>query len=206
MDSQSRDGRHLLVSGQESVGSGEDLSPMFRLQRPLDHHRVVVDDGEFVVLSMQLQSREWVIKLWEQLQKHRALFWEPAHAELENFASILLQPGWLFFEVYKFDRLIGLFYFTNVDKLVGIQLHGVSFDRHLSDKVPVIRSVLWWLFENFAVERVEVALAHYYRATMRFVEKVGFVREGVRRKALIHRGRWCDEHIYSITREEVCLF
>lgn len=200
-------------SGLSSVGGGPDVVDGLA-DRPslltFDYHddpnRVVATEGDFVVVHMKFMSRAWLEELWEQVQQHRSLFWEPQHSELENFVDILLRPGWLFFEVYKFGHLVGFFYFTNVDMLTDIQIHGVSFDRKLQDKVHVVRRMLWWLFENYHIQRVEAAIPRAFRGTVRFLDAVGFRLEGVRRLALIYNGRWKDQAIYSVTREEVCRF
>lgn len=206
MASQSDRGGHG-VGGRPSFVDGLGDNPtLLRFEYSDDPNRVVMTEGDYVVVHMRFMSRPWLEELWEQVQKHKSMFWEPMHAELDNFVTILLQPGHLFFEVYKFGSLTGFFYFTNVGNLTDIQLHGIAFDRKLTDKIPVVRKMISWLFENFQVERVEVAVVTRFEATMRFVERVGFVHEGTRRKAVIYRSRWRDQAIYSVTREEVCRF
>lgn len=204
MAGESEGGSDSVGTRPEHADRDDSRASLLRFEYSNDPNRVVVTEGEYVVVHLKFMSRAWLEELWAEVQKHKAMFWEPLHGELENFVDILFQPGWLFFEVYKFGRLVGFFYFTNISKLTDIQMHGIAFDRQLTDKVPLIQKILGWLFENFAVERVEVAIVAPFKATMRFVERIGFVREGVRRKAVIYHSRWMDQVIYSVTREEVC--
>jgi RimJ/RimL family protein N-acetyltransferase len=206
MASESGGGGDSLGGGQESVDRQPNASSLLRFEYSDDPNRVVMVEGDYVVVHMKFLSPAWLGELWEQVQKHKSMFWEPKHGQIENFVDLLLQPGCLFFEVYKFGSLTGFFYFTNVATLTDIQLHGIAFDRKLTDKIPVVRRMISWLFENFQIERVEVAVVTRFEATMRFVERVGFVLEGTRRKAVIYRGRWRDQAMYSVTREEVCRF
>jgi RimJ/RimL family protein N-acetyltransferase len=199
-------GSHGVGGGSNPVDGVRDDPTLLRFEYSNDPNRVVMVEGDYVVVHMKFLSRAWLEELWEQIQKHKSMFWEPTHAELENFVDIVLRPGHLFFEVYKFGYLTGFFYFTNVATLTDIQLHGIAFDRKLTDKIPVVRKMISWLFENFQIERVEVAVVTRFEATMRFVERIGFVKEGTRRKAVIYRGRWRDQAMYSVTREEACHF
>lgn len=206
MVSESGGGRAGLVGGDGGVGRAEAAPSLLRFEYSDDPNRVVMTEGDFVVVHMKLLSRAWLEELWEKVQAHRSMFWEPSHAELENFVDILFTRGWLFFEVYKFGSLIGFFYFTNVDKLTDVQFHGIAFDRRLTDKAKVIQRIIGWLFENYHLQRIEALTAVPFRATVRFLERVGFVKEGIRRKAVIYRGQWKDQAVYSVTREEVCRF
>jgi hypothetical protein len=110
----------------------------------------------------------------------------------------------LFFEVYKFGHLEGIVYFTNAAQLREVQMHGVLFERTLVDKAPLLKELIKWFFADYPIERVEVALVHKFRATMRFVERAGFKFEGIRRRAVVFRGRWANQHIYSVIREDLC--
>lgn len=171
-------------------------------QRAARRDGVLVADGEYVVVPMTL-SREWIQGLWAKIQHYKALFWEPKHSELENFIAIITQPGWLFFEVYKDGYLVGLVYFTDVDSLSGVQMHGVMFDRKLTDKAPLAKKLLAWLFENYPINRVEVLIGAKFFATTRFLSTIGFKHEGIRRRAMLHKHKWIDQALYGILREEV---
>jgi [ribosomal protein S5]-alanine N-acetyltransferase len=64
------------------------------------------------------------------------------------------------------------------------------------------RALVGHLFAAYEVERVQ---AHYIEGndgSGRVMEKVGLTREGILRRALLHRGHFRDIHIYSILRGE----
>jgi RimJ/RimL family protein N-acetyltransferase len=59
-----------------------------------------------------------------------------------------------------------------------------------------------YLFLSRDTMRVQAQTDTGNLASQKVLEKAGFKREGVSRKNLFTRGRWTDDHLYSILREE----
>ena len=57
-------------------------------------------------------------------------------------------------------------------------------------------------FTEMAMEKVEACAFLGNLASRRVLEKNGFVQEGLTRKAVLKRGKWLDEWVFGITREE----
>lgn len=57
-------------------------------------------------------------------------------------------------------------------------------------------------FADMGMEKVEACAFVGNLASRRVLEKSGFVQEGLTRKAVLKRGRWLDEWVFGITREE----
>jgi len=57
-------------------------------------------------------------------------------------------------------------------------------------------------FGEMGMEKVDACAFVGNEASRRVLEKNGFLREGLARKAVLKRGRWLDEWLYGITREE----
>lgn len=57
-------------------------------------------------------------------------------------------------------------------------------------------------FLEMAMEKVEACAFLGNGASRRILEKNGFREEGLVRKAVLKRGRWLDEWLFGITREE----
>lgn len=57
-------------------------------------------------------------------------------------------------------------------------------------------------FGEMGMLKVEACAFLGNDASIRILEKNGFRREGLVRRAVLKRGRWLDEHILGITREE----
>jgi ribosomal-protein-alanine N-acetyltransferase len=57
-----------------------------------------------------------------------------------------------------------------------------------------------YIFENFDIVRIETVVYHPNTASMRVLEKCGFIKEGIGKKAIFKNGELYDEHVYAIVR------
>jgi len=57
-------------------------------------------------------------------------------------------------------------------------------------------------FDNYKWQRIFAAVFQNNPASMRVLEKNGFRKEAICRKAVIKEGEYLDEHIYAVLREE----
>ena len=67
------------------------------------------------------------------------------------------------------------------------------------------RLVVRYLFAHTQVNRIEATTEITNVAEQRALEKAGFTREGVLRGTTFRQGRWHDQVIYSVLRDEVKL-
>lgn len=65
------------------------------------------------------------------------------------------------------------------------------------------QAVVRWAFRSLGLRRVFAQVLGGNRASARVLEKIGLVREGVRRKHIRKGSRWYDAHQFGILREEV---
>ena len=57
-------------------------------------------------------------------------------------------------------------------------------------------------FNNYKWQRIFAAVFQNNAASMRVLEKNGFTKEAIHRKAVMKEGKYLDEHMYAILREE----
>lgn len=57
-----------------------------------------------------------------------------------------------------------------------------------------------YAFVRFDLVRLQAGVYSSNPASMRVLEKAGFVKEGVAKKAIFKHGRFLDEHIYALVR------
>lgn len=67
------------------------------------------------------------------------------------------------------------------------------------------RRLVRYLFAHTQVNRVEATTEVTNGAEQRALEKAGFAREGILRGTTFRQGRWHDQVIYSVLRDEVKL-
>lgn len=65
------------------------------------------------------------------------------------------------------------------------------------------RAIVRWAFRRWKLRRIYAQVLEGNLASIRVLEKVGFLREGVRRKHIRKAGRWYDAHQFGLLREEV---
>jgi ribosomal-protein-alanine N-acetyltransferase len=68
--------------------------------------------------------------------------------------------------------------------------------------VEAARAVMRYVFEEYAVERLQAQVFAGNDASERVLQKLGFAREGVLRSLVLRRGRWWDIVMYSLLRAE----
>ena len=57
-------------------------------------------------------------------------------------------------------------------------------------------------FDELELERIYAGVFDFNKASMRVLERNGFTREGIRRRAVIKNGQVRDEHHYAIVRDD----
>jgi RimJ/RimL family protein N-acetyltransferase len=65
-----------------------------------------------------------------------------------------------------------------------------------------LRLILKFAFSELRLVRVYAVVHQQNIGSIRLLEKIGFVREGVWRKASLMNGRWSDVYAYGILKEE----
>ena len=141
--------------------------------------------------------------LWDRLGKFRALFSDLTRGDIENFIQYVVNKYTLWLEIYKLKELVGIVSLENMHLVVDAEAHVFFMDHNLSDKVPVSKATVVWLFENFPLQRLTVQVPERHFATARFVKNLGFKVEGKKRQAVLISGKWFDVYMFGILRTEV---
>jgi RimJ/RimL family protein N-acetyltransferase len=104
------------------------------------------------------------------------------------------RPG--FVSWYKVPSTPGYYYWN-----IGIALLPEARGNGYGTEAQ--RLLARYLFAYTTVQRIEAATEAGNVAEQRALEKAGFTREGVLRGATFRAGRWHDQIIYSVLRDEV---
>lgn len=120
------------------------------------------------------------------------------------FASLSFRPEWSI--VDERGRFIGAIRLWRISErnrsamltiFIGERSHwGKGYGS------DALRLALREAFGPMDLHRVELHVFEYNHRAIRSYEKVGFIREGVRRQALLRGGRYYDILVMGITREE----
>lgn len=168
--------------------------------------------GTLLVSHEALEARELTFeggladKLWEEMQKVPSLFTDLDAGVREYFDASVLDEN---------SYWIGLYDTSNATMFGVLQLvrkndfdyviHILVFDKVLMDsaRAMLCRELMGWFFANFPAPRLGVEVPELYRQTINFARMLGFKDEGKRRAIYLMRGKWRDEVLMSVTREEI---
>jgi len=104
------------------------------------------------------------------------------------------------------DRILGTVgYFRPAHYVDGYELAYVIFEpvrRGRGIATEAVSLLIDWLFTAKKIARLQAAMVPENAASRRVVEKCGFQREGVMRRAAFLQGRSTDIELWSLVREE----
>lgn len=82
--------------------------------------------------------------------------------------------------------------------LIGYWLGEAFWGRGIMTEA--VRLVVNYAFANLDILRLQAGILSNNPASMRVLEKVGFVKEGVLRNAIVKNGVVLDEHVYGLVK------
>jgi RimJ/RimL family protein N-acetyltransferase len=108
---------------------------------------------------------------------------------------------WFFIEK-KDGTKVGQIMFAPVGPHYVIGYRMLPSERNKGYCTEAVQIIVDFLFLSRDIVRIQAETNPQNLASQRVLEKAGFTKEGVRRKAIFVRGKWCDGVFYSILREE----
>jgi hypothetical protein len=143
-----------------------------------------------------------VFSLWDKLKRFRTLFSDLTQGDLRNFVAYLLNKDTMWLEITEDSRLSGIVVLEGLSKVIDAEAHVLFMDRELSNKVPVCKAIIKWIFSVLPLQRLTVQIPTIYMGPVRLVNELGFRREGKKRQAVLISGKWIDVFILGLTRPE----
>lgn len=90
---------------------------------------------------------------------------------------------------------------SSIASLGGLAVHPRFRGRRLGDEAA--RLVQRHLLLELGLHRLQLEIYGFNERAIAHAERVGFVREGVRRKAYRRRGGWVDGVLFGLVREDL---
>ena len=169
------------------------------------------------VLLRPIREEDW--PKFEGWGKHRDALWGPFqrfqldHVPLlrdafQKTGLLKRESGFLLIENMEEQQVVGFVRYTMLGMPdadlphpeVGFGIPEVSARRQ-GYAQEAVGLLVDYLFAGYPLERVAAFTDGENKAAQRVLEKVGFQREGVLRRATFRDGRWCDIAIYGILRQ-----
>ena len=90
---------------------------------------------------------------------------------------------------------------SRIARLGGLAIHPDFRGRRLADEAA--QRFDRHLLDDLDYHRLELEIYGFNERAMRHAERIGFVREGVRRKAYRRHGEWVDGVMYGLLRDDL---
>lgn len=177
---------------------------MLDSERTADNYSLVTEDDKYVVAPMEMSVNR-LMELWEQMSQYRTLFSDTTIGDIDNYVKLVTLPNSLWYDVVRKDtnKTVGVLYITDIQPLFDMTVHVMFFDRVFADKGQICVEHLRKVFALTKTHRASAVIPDIYHATIRFAERIGFKREGVKRESVSIGGKWRDEIFFGIFRTEV---
>ena len=90
---------------------------------------------------------------------------------------------------------------SRIAQLRGLAVHPNFRGHKVADNAA--RLLQRYLFHELGLHRLEMEIYGFNERAMAHAERIGFVREGVRRRAYWRNGQWVDGVLFGLLAEEV---
>jgi RimJ/RimL family protein N-acetyltransferase len=90
---------------------------------------------------------------------------------------------------------------SSIASLGGLAVHPRFRGRRVGDEAA--RLVQHHLLLDLGIHRLQLEIYAFNQRALAHAERVGYVREGVRRKAYRRRGGWVDGVLFGLVREDL---
>jgi ribosomal-protein-alanine N-acetyltransferase len=188
--------------------------------RSLANHEIQTDR-----LTLKVLDPSFADRVLDYVVRNRAFFkeWNPTvddifytlpfQQERLQRDTELLDTGsgmrlWIFKkEDVNLSRVIGDFAFSNIVRGAFQSCHlGYKIDEQELNRgfmTEALRSGIAFAFKELALHRIEANIMPRNKRSIRVVEKLGFVNEGLSRKYLKINGTWEDHFHYVLLNEDL---
>jgi RimJ/RimL family protein N-acetyltransferase len=90
---------------------------------------------------------------------------------------------------------------NRIAHLGGLAVHPGFRGRGVADEAA--RALQRYLLDELGFHRLELAVYGFNERAIRHAERVGYVREGIKRKSYLRHGEWQDAVQFALLREDL---
>lgn len=153
-----------------------------------------------------LMTPEKIRDLWAEFRQHDVLFSDYTAGKFKPFFVILMDPRGVWMEITKRSdptRPIGVAYVTAVKPGHEADAHFAFWDSGGRGREPLVLYLAEWVMDRYSLHRLNAAVPAYQHGVIRFIERTGFTKEGVKREAVLYKGERGPLVTFGILRQEV---
>ena len=104
------------------------------------------------------------------------------------------------------SEIIGMISYSKSSFLEAFELKYIIFNEknrakgHMKESLKLFSN---YLFSNYKINRLQLAIPDYHRASIAVAQKCGYSFEGIGREAIFSDGKYLDVCIYSLLCHEI---
>jgi hypothetical protein len=153
----------------------------------------------------ELFTNDKIVQLWSEASQHEVLFNDFTAGKIEPFILLMLNPRavWIEFVRLTDRRAVGVGYLTEVIPNFDALAHFSFWDSIARGREPLVQATMAWFFDRYNLHRLSVEVPPYQSGVIRFIKRLGFVQEGERREAIVHKGKWMPLELFGILKDDV---
>ncbi len=161
-------------------------------------------EGKNVRLRIVEKQDLPVLLEWDNNIEFRGQFENPRQetmADLERLYDNIKDEQWFFIETNDGTKIGFISHFLRAGETeIGYNI--VTDQRNKGYATEAIQIMVDYLFLTKSIERIQANADPENIQSWKALEKAGFKREGILRRTFFCRGKWRDDCMYSIIREE----
>jgi len=146
-----------------------------------------------------------IAELWESFRVHDVLFTDEIKGDLEAFIDIMMNPRSVWLEIFSLESNtpIGVANLSRVIPGFDASGHFAYWTGSSRVREDLIKIVMKWVFDRYKLHRISAEVPEYQKGVIRFINRIGFKKEGTRREGTIRHGSWRDLDMFGILSSEL---
>ncbi|MEK0324153.1 MAG: GNAT family protein [Nitrosopumilus sp.] len=176
-----------------------------------NYEEILKEDGYSVRMLHEFGIRKEYMtpakigELWNEFKKHDVLFMDEIKGDPEAFIDIMLNPRSMWMEIFSLekDKPIGIASLNKIIPGFDAEGHFSFWDGKGSGRENLSLLILKWVFTRYKLRRITGMIPLNQKGTLRFIKRLGFQEEGVKREGTLRHGRWIDLAIFGLLHSEL---
>lgn len=143
--------------------------------------------------------------IWNKCREFKILFNDFVDGNFEAFVNHFVQSdsdgltaAGIIFAVDD----VGLFILNDIRPAYSASIHYLFWDKRFRGREELCRRMIKYVFEEYKFRRLETRVPLVAQPAIQAATRIGLVREGRLRKAMLYKGEWVDMNLYSMIPED----
>lgn len=150
-------------------------------------------------------SMETLQSLYKRLSKFEVMFNDAVDGFNDFVDSFLCEVGGEITPlglIWQVDD-VGILYLTDLRPGYEANAHFSFWDQRIRGREKLVAEMTRYVMNTYGFHRIVVEVPVYAKPALKATERIGFKKEGRKRKAIRYKGEWFDVNVYSIVEDEL---